>query len=73
MKYMYQIFSFSIIVISILSMNYFHLSTLQTISLMVILSFISLIIIHFIKKVIILNNYLAILFIIERNCNKITF
>lgn len=50
MKYMYQIFSFSIIVISILSMNYFHLSTLQTISLMVILSFISLIIIHFIKK-----------------------
>lgn len=66
MKYISQIFSFLIIVISVLLMNYFHLSTFQTISFMVIFSFISLIIIYFIKKVIILNNYFAILFIIEK-------
>lgn len=50
MKYIHHIFSFLIIAISILSMNYFHLDTLQTILLMIFLSFIALIIIHFIKK-----------------------
>lgn len=50
MKYIHQIFSFLIIAISILSMHHFHLDTLQTILLMIFLSFIALIIIHFIKK-----------------------
>lgn len=40
MKYMSLIMSFLIIVISVLSKNYFHLDTWQTILLMVVLTFI---------------------------------
>jgi hypothetical protein len=45
-----KILSFLVIAISILSMNYFHLDTTQTILIMIVLATFAVLMIRFIKK-----------------------